>query len=161
MENFIENGQKWMEELLNFRNWLYDIRQQTSQYVPQDLDSNVKFGPFLLVTRREILNKLLGMQERLPIGLITPKELDHIYGLLEKESEGKVQGGLRKFVFELPNGKSVVTVSDFNILLTPRKRLGPMHLKRAKLIETRSVSPNYLQSTRVMYYLNSEPHKNR
>jgi len=152
MENFIDNGQKWMEELLNFRNWLYDIRQQTSQYVPKYLDSSVKFGPFLLKARQEILEKLLRMQERLPVQLITPDELHYIDELLEKESEGQVQGGLRKFVFELPSGKRVATISDFNILLTPRKRLGPMHLKRARLIETRKVSTNYLKSTRVMYY---------
>jgi DNA sulfur modification protein DndC len=152
MENMIDNGEEWMEELLNFRNWLYDIRQQTSQYVPAYLDSSVKFGPFLLRTRHEILDKLLSMQERLPVELITSNELDYIYELLGKESEGEVKQGLRKFVFELPNGKCVATISDFNVLLSPRKRLGPMHLKRAKLIETGNVSSNYLQSTRVMYY---------
>ncbi len=152
MENLIDNGEEWMEELLGFRNWLYNIRQQTSQYVPKYLDSNVKFGPFLLRTRREILDKLLDMQERLAVELITTDELDYIYGLLEKESEGKVERGLRKFVFELPNDKRVAAISDFNILLTPRKRLGPMHLKQAELMGTRRVSSNYLQSTRVMYY---------
>jgi DNA sulfur modification protein DndC len=152
MENMVENGEKWMEELLKFRNWLYDIRQQTSQYVPKYLDSNAKFGPFLLGTRRDILGKLLKMQESLSVELITPDELGYIYGLLEKESEGEVKQGLRKFVFELPNGKRVAAISDFNILLTPRKRLGPMHLKRAKLVESRKMSSNYSRSTRVMYY---------
>jgi len=152
MENLIDNGEEWMEELLNFRNWLYEIRQQTSQYVPKYLDSNAKFGPFLLNTRWEILNRLLNMQKHLPIELITPDELNYIYEILGKESTGKVKQGLKKFVFELPNGKQVAAISDFNVLLTPRKRLGPMHLKKAKLIETRRVSSNYLQSTRVMYY---------
>ena len=152
MENFIDNGEEWMEELLNFRNWIYDIRQQTNQYVPKYLDSNVKFGPFLLRTRQEILSRLLGMQKDLPIELINPNELNYIYELLEKESVGKVEQGLKKFVFELPKGNSVATISDFNILLSPRKRLGPMHLKQAKLIGTRRVSSKYLQSTRVMYY---------
>ena len=96
------------------------------------------------------------MQESLPVELITPDELRYIYELLEKESEGKVKQGLRKFVFELPNGKRVAAISDFNILLTPRKRLGPMHLKRAKLIGSRMASSEYLQSTRVMYYLEKE-----
>jgi len=152
MENLIDNGEEWMEELLDFRNWLYDIRQQTSQYVPKYLDSSVKFGPFLLGTRRDILDRLLKMQESLPVELITPDELRYIYELLEKESEGKVKQGLRKFVFELPNGKRVAAISDFNILLTPRKRLGPMHLKRAKLVESRKMSSKYSRSTRVMYY---------
>jgi len=153
MENFIDNGEEWMEELLNFRNWLYDIRQQTSQYVPKYLDSNVKFGPFLLKTRCEILKRLFNMQKHLPIELINPNELNYIYELLRKESGGKVKQGLRKFIFELPNGKSVAAISDFNILLTTRKRLGPVRLKQAKLIETRKVSSNYSKSTRVIYYL--------
>jgi len=152
MENFIDNGQKWMQELLSFRNWLYDIRQQTSQYVPAHLDSSVKFGPFLLKARRDILKKLLEMQERLVMQLITPDELDHIHEILEKELEAQVEAGLRRFVFELPDGKLVAAISDFNILLTPRKRLGPMHLKRARLVESKEVSPSYLKSTRVMYY---------
>ena len=152
MENLIDNGEEWMEELLNFRNWLYDIRQQTSQYVPKHLDSNVKFGPFLLKTRWDILNRLLNMQKHLPIELINPNELNYIYELLGKESVGKVKQGLKKFVFELPNGKRVAAISDFNILLAPRKRLGPMHLKKAKLIETRRVSSKYSLSMRVMYY---------
>jgi DNA sulfur modification protein DndC len=152
MENMVDNGEEWMEELLSFRNWLYDIRQQTSQDVPKHLDSNVKFGPFLLRTRREILDKLLSMQERLPVELITSDELHYIYELLEKESEGEVQQGLKEFVFELPSGKCVAAISDFNVLLSTRRRLGPMHLTRATLIETRNVSSNCLQSTRVMYY---------
>jgi len=154
MENFIDNGEIWMKELLNFRNWLYDIRQQTNQYVPKRLGSNgVKFGSFLLKTRWEILNKLLNMQKSLARELITADELGYIQELLVKESEGKVKQGLKKFVFELPNGKRVATISDFNILLTFRKRLGPLHLKQAKLVGSRTISSNYSLSTRVMYYM--------
>jgi hypothetical protein len=98
------------------------------------------------------LDKLLNIQERLPLELITRDELNYIRDLLEKESEGGVNQGLKKFVFELPNGKRVATISDFNILHTPRKRLGPMHLKQAKLLKSRKASSKYSQSTRVMYY---------
>lgn len=153
MENLIENGNKWMEELLDFRDWLYNIRKQTSQYIPKRLKSNgIKFGSFLLKTRWEILNKLLNMQKNLPIRLINSDELRYIQELLEKESEGKVKRGIKKFVFKLPDGKCVTTISDFNTLLTPRKRLGPLHLKQAKLLTSQSVSSNYSKSTRVMYY---------
>lgn len=152
MENFVDNGAKWMEELLKFRNWLYEIRQQASQYVPNRLRSKVKFGPFLLRTRQEILDRLLDMQGLLPVELIASRELNYIYKLLEKESEGKVEEGLRKFVFELPNTKRVAAIGDFNILLTPRQRLGPLYLKEARLLGTQSVSSNYSQSTRVMYH---------
>lgn len=153
MENLVENGEKWMEELMHFRNWLYNIGRQTNQLLPEHLDSSVKFGPLLFRTRWQILNKLLNIQERLRIDLITPNEVHYIYELLQKESKGEIKEGLRKFLFELSNGKRVATVSDFNILLTSRRRLGPMHLKRAKLVGTRKVSHHYCQLTRLMYYL--------
>lgn len=152
MENFVDNGETWMEELLDFRNWLYDIRQQSYQYVPRRLESKVSFGPFLLKTRYEMLNRLLNIQERLSIELITDAEVEYTLDFLKRESEGKVDKGLRKFVFELPSGKRVSAISDFNILQTPRKRLGPLFLKGAKLTGTREVSSEYLKSTRVMYY---------
>lgn len=152
MENFINNGESWMKELLSFRNWLYDIRQQTNQMVPKHLELKVRFGSFLLKTRLEILDKLLKMQESSSIELITNDEIHYINTILIKESEGKVKGGLKKFVYELPNGKRIVTIADFNLLLTPRKRLGPIHLKQARLYESKRVSSDYLRSTRVMYY---------
>lgn len=63
------------------------------------------------------------MQKHLPIELINPNELNYIYELLGKESGGKVKQGLRRFVFDLPNGKRVAAISDFNILLTPESDL--------------------------------------
>lgn len=152
MESFVDNGAEWMRELLNYRNWLYEIRQQSYQYVPRHLESKVNFGPFLLKTRFEMLNRLLNIQERLSVELITDAEVEYTRDFLKRESEGRVDKGLRKFVFELPSGKRVSAISDFNILQTPRKRLGPLFLKRAKLTGTREVSSKYLKSTRVMYY---------
>ena len=159
MENIIENGEKRLEGLLNFRNWLYDIRQQTSQYVPRHLELDVKFGCFLLKTRREILRRLLDKQERLCLELIASEELDYVNNLLEKDSEGQVKEGLREFVYDLPNRRRVVVVSDFDVLLTPRKRLGPVYLKEAKLVGGRCLSRNYLQSTRAMYYWRQNGHE--
>lgn len=152
MENFIDNGEEWMEELLGFRNWLQEIRQQTSQYVPRYLVSKAKFGPFLLTTRRKMLGRLLKMQERLRTGLIGSDELSCVNELLQEDALGEVTEGLRKFVLELPNGKRFAVISDFNILLSSRKRLGPLHLGRAKLLGTRRMSSDYLESTRVLYY---------
>jgi len=153
MENFIDNGEAWMEELLDFRNWLYDIRQQTNQHIPEYLDSNVKFGPFLFRTRREILDRLLSIQEHLSVQLITPAELDYIRRLFQEDSRDQASQELREFVFQLPNGNRVATVSDFNILLTSRERLGGIYLRKAKFIKTQSVSSDYSQSTRIMYYV--------
>ena len=152
MENFIKNGSEWMKDLLAFRNWIYDIRRETYQYVPNKLKSKAKFGPFLLRTREELLNRLLGIQKQLSRHLIKPEEVQFIKVFLEKESEGKVKDGLRKFVYEFPNGKRIATISDFDLLLTPRKRLGPLFLNKAKLINSSKVSRIYKKSTRVMYH---------
>ncbi|MCJ7509203.1 MAG: hypothetical protein MUO85_10850, partial [candidate division Zixibacteria bacterium] len=56
------------------------------------------------------------------------------------------------FILKLSNGKRVAIISDFDILFSTRSRLGPMNLKQAKLVTSRSVSSDYLRSTRVMYY---------
>lgn len=152
MENFIDNGEEWMEGLLRFRDWLWDIRQQTSQYVPRYLVSKAKFGPFLLSTRRKMLSRLLKMQDGLSIELIGSEELRRVNELLRNDAIGEVPEGLRKFVLEFPSGKRFATISDFNILLSGRERLGPLHLGRAKLLHTRRVSPEYSRSTRLLYH---------
>ena len=152
MENMIDNGGEWMHCLLKFRNWLQDIRQQTNQYVPKHLNSNVHFGPFLLRTRREILRKLLRIQKGSPIELIGADELRHVRALLHTDRQGQVEQHLNQFVLQLRNGKRLTTVSDFNILLTDRTRLGAWPLKEARVIRHGTVSLEYAASTRLMYY---------
>jgi DNA sulfur modification protein DndC len=152
MENFIDNGEEWMQELLNFRNWIYDIRQEIYQCVPSNLNGSAKFGPFLIKTRREILDRLLQIQKHLPIELITPTEYNYIQKLINRDAENQIGQGLSEFVFELSNDSKIATVSDFNITQTSRKRLGSISLKRMKLIKINSASLEYSRLTRVIYY---------
>lgn len=153
MEHFIENGEEWMKPLLDFRNWLQEIRQQSYQYIPNRLISNgVRFGAFLIRTRLEILNRLLEMQGKLRIELISNQEIDKIQSLLKVESQGIVKRGFQKYILKLPSGKHITVISDHNLLDTPRRRLGPIHLKQAKLLRSYNISSKYLQSTRIMYY---------
>jgi DNA sulfur modification protein DndC len=152
MENFVNNGHVWMKDLLDFRNLLYKIRQQSYQYVPKRIESKVKFGPFLIKTRRKLLKRLLNLQECLSLELIAPRELNYINELLQNESKDKTKQDMRKFIFDLQNGKRIIAISDFNILLSFRNRLGSIHLKNANLITSKKLSTNYLRSSRVMYY---------
>lgn len=152
MENFVDNGHAWMKDLLDFRNWLYQIRQQDSQYVPRYLKDRVRFGPFLLKTRQLILSRLIDIQEKFPIVLISSEELLNINKILEIESLGKEKDGLRKYIFEIPNQGQLAVISDFNILLSSRERLASIYLKNAKLLKSRNVSLNHSNSARVMYY---------
>lgn len=153
MENFVENGEKWMEGLLTFRNWLQELRQQRSQYISGRLKTNVSFGPFLFKTRHEILRRLLNLQEQLGIPLVDSDEIHYINTLFKKESKARVKKGLQKFVFRLPEGKRIVAISDFNVLLTPRQRIGPIWMRQAKFVQSQIVSSKYYNLTRVIYYL--------
>ena len=152
MENFINNGDIWMEELLAFRNWLYRIRQEYSQYVPSKLIGKVKFGPFLLKTRVEILEKLLQVQNSVGIKLIAEAELSLIRKLLEEYKIASFRNKMRRSIFETTKGDRIAIVSDCNLSEIGRERLGPLHLKNLKMIKSEDVTNKYGQSTRVMYY---------
>jgi hypothetical protein len=152
MENLVHNGEGWMEELLQFRNWLADVREATRQHLPDHVASNMRFGPFLLRTRREILDRLLGVQKRLGIELVSGNEVARIRRLLEEEAKAEVGDGLEKFVLQLGNGKRLAVISDFDLLATSRRRLGPMHLNRAELVGRTVVSEEYWRLTRVAYH---------
>ncbi len=152
MENIIDNGEEKMQILLDFRNWLFDIRQQKNQYVPKSVENKVKFGAFLLRTRLEILTKLLKIQESLNFDLISKEELAYINYLLKIEYKTEAIDGMKQFKFRLANGKKYTAISDYNIITSPRKRLGPLHLGECKLLKVRKASPLYLDSKRVMYY---------
>jgi len=158
MEHFVNNGYTWMNVLLEFRNWLYDIRQQTEQYVPSYLEGIAKFGPFLLQTRRKILSKLLGTQGQLEISLIDDTELTMVRELVEQESEGQLPDGIKKLVYQLANGKTFALITDYDIskTSTTRKRVGPRLLRNAVLVSNEPVSPEYSRSTRIMYYQEKE-----
>lgn len=152
MENFINNGDIWMEDLLDFRNWLYEIRQESSQYVPARLIGKAKFGPFLLRTREEMLEKLIQLQEQLGIELISEEELSITKKLIEGDKKARYKNGMARFVYEMSNGERIAVISDCNVAEINRKRLGSIHLKRLKLLKSEIVTNKYEQSKRAMYY---------
>jgi len=153
MEGYVNNGNKWMADLLNYRNWLYDIRQQAYQRVPMRLGSKVKFGAFLLSTRRNLLDRLLATQEKLNYELITPPELEYTKKQIENDAASGKKGGLRKFEYVMPGHKRIIVFSDYDILKTPRQRLGPLSLNRAELANAKTLPLSFAHLTRVMYYV--------
>lgn len=153
MENFISNGQEWMTPLLNFRNWLYEIRQNQYQYIPNKLRNKVKFSGFLLKTRIEILKRLLDVQDQIKIELIDGSELSRIKELLAEEHQAFTGGRLKRFIFQLPNGEKIAVISDYNVAQTQRTRIGSIHIQKATVVKwADDISSKYDKSTRVMYY---------
>lgn len=99
MEAMIDNGEVWLQPLLDFRNWLADtkdpknksaireVRRRTGKiefFGPED-DRKLRYGPFTLAFRKEILVRLLITQKELKkqssessARLILPDELHKI-----------------------------------------------------------------------------------
>lgn len=110
VEGLIEDGETWLEPLLDLRNWLKEIRDDPSKresvrklerrkkrmakrlgrpFEPQRHRGHIVLGPFTMDTRREILKKLLSVQARLRgkgIVLISDEELKAIQTLWTYES---------------------------------------------------------------------------
>ncbi|WP_404303127.1 DNA phosphorothioation system sulfurtransferase DndC [Paenibacillus sp. DP01] len=101
---FIDNGEEWLTPLLEFRNWLSEIRDVreyrekhrmdgTIYFVGQDEDRKLGLGPFTLEARQMILRKLLETQKNVKnpydpnYELILPEELKAIRQLWLKDGE--------------------------------------------------------------------------
>lgn len=77
MEAMIDNGEIWLQPLLDFRNWLSDtknpdnkaqirdVRRRTGriEFFGADGDKKLRYGPFKLGFRKEILERLLQTQK--------------------------------------------------------------------------------------------------
>lgn len=89
MAGFIEAGHENLEPLMDFRDWLAEIRGDPARRMAKRrsgrtthlADGSLVPGPFTLVARREILDELLKVQEATGQRLITPAEIHLIEGI--------------------------------------------------------------------------------
>ena len=105
IEGLIEDGEKWLQPLLDFRNWIKDIRDDPSmreplrkgekdkklvleffgkEFKPMEKKGHKVLGPFTFEARHEILIKLLKIQKDIrdkDVALITPEEIDAIVNI--------------------------------------------------------------------------------
>ncbi len=89
LQGLIDSGHaetETMEDLLDFREWLIELREDDNNRLPVRRDGNPRWrrdgsrvlGPFRLEVRRHILDRLLALQDRLGDTLILPAEIDCI-----------------------------------------------------------------------------------
>lgn len=78
MKGFIDSGLENLEPLLNFRNWLKEIRDDETKrdHIRRNLTKGL--GPFTLDTRKEILRRLLEISKKTGWQLIKMEELNLI-----------------------------------------------------------------------------------
>jgi DNA sulfur modification protein DndC len=94
MEGFIESGHEEMEPLLEFRDWLAEIRNDRSRRMMERRNGQVTYmndgalvpGPFTLVAREELLRELLSLQEKVGRQLISPEEIERIRSIWAEDA---------------------------------------------------------------------------
>ena len=85
MSGLVDSGFEEFEPMLEFRDWLQSIRGDVKRRMRTRRNGTViykngkvMYGPFTLDTRREILHKLGGVEERMKRPLISRDERDYI-----------------------------------------------------------------------------------
>ncbi len=86
-EAFVDAGYGNLEPLLALRDWLKEIREDNGRRSPRRRNGSLNFvgdgrlipGPFTLVARREILDRLLETQDEVGFELITADEIERIH----------------------------------------------------------------------------------
>jgi len=156
MENLVGNGHGWMKKLLDFMNWIYTIRQQSYQNIPFKIPEKIKFGPFLLSTRLDLLRRINKIQKELSKyiskSIISCDELSIINNLLSIETNDITPNKIKQFSYQLRSGKKLQVYSDFDILRSSKKRLGAYTLTDAKILDMQDLNWNKYRLTRVIYF---------
>ncbi len=93
-ESFIDSGRGDLEPLLEFRDWLKALREDTSKRMATRRNGSLNFveggrlipGPFTLEARREVLARLLAMQEDVGVPLIGADEVAVIHRIWAEDA---------------------------------------------------------------------------
>lgn len=116
LQGFVDSGKKEYRALIEFRDWLKEIRNKGEYRSVERRNGRVTFdlsgkhipGPFTIQARKMILDRLLAVQEEYGEGLISPAEIDLIESIWARElSQRTDRGGVdERSVF----GRSTVMV---------------------------------------------------
>lgn len=95
LQTFIDRGETWLIPLRNFRTWLMGLRSDPNarEYkrrngsVYRKPDGTIGQGPFTMETRKEMLRRLLQLEEETGFSLITIDELKQIDLLWDNEGD--------------------------------------------------------------------------
>ncbi len=75
MGHMITNGEEWMQPLIEFRDWLYVIRDDETKRSKWRRNNQPGIGPFTMETRKEILERLLKVENKVGHQFISQQEL--------------------------------------------------------------------------------------
>ena len=95
LKAFIERGEKWLEPLRDYRNWLIELRATPSARefkrrngaMYRKPDGTLGQGPFTIEIRKEMLRRLLQIEMDTNLSLITLEELKQIDIIWDNEGD--------------------------------------------------------------------------
>jgi DNA sulfur modification protein DndC len=102
LAGFVDAGFEQFVPLLNFRDWLQSIRNEPDRRLARRRDGRITFdrngtlitGPFSLATRREILDRLLHLQDEIGAELISISEQERIRALWVEDALSSAERSL-------------------------------------------------------------------
>ncbi|MCU0424263.1 MAG: DNA phosphorothioation system sulfurtransferase DndC [Candidatus Kapabacteria bacterium] len=116
MTGMVLNGEEWMRPLLNFRDWLKEIRDEEKYREKRRRSGQDGIGPFTIDIRKEILEKLLTIQEQIypniQTHLISIQELSAIQ--VQWHYDGKFQYSVAE-IYQRITGRSLM-LSEYSSL---------------------------------------------
>lgn len=95
LKTFIDQGEEWLIPLRDFRNWLLELRtkpgardnKRRNGAMYRKADGSLGQGPFTMDTRKEILYRLLHLENETGLSLISMEELKMIDSLWDSEGD--------------------------------------------------------------------------
>lgn len=150
MENLIENGEDWMLPLLEFRDYIAELRNESDARFAKSRAGTDKRGGFLFSVRADLLKRVLEIEEATGIEAIGKDELAAIQ--LEWEHEGCFDYSVDAIYYSVKK-KSLNMVSskgrDFDLLseVCAENDVNPHHI--LELIAIEKNNPSHLKRTNI------------
>lgn len=89
MKNLIDNGHRDLIPLYEFRNWIYELRDNEQYRCKHRRNGQSGLGPFTIEARKMILDKLLDAQRISNYPLINDQEIEYIKNIWEEDQNDK------------------------------------------------------------------------
>ncbi|MFZ3086575.1 MAG: DNA phosphorothioation system sulfurtransferase DndC [Methylotenera sp.] len=92
LQGFIQTGEEHLQPLIDYRNWLIELRDKPGYRSDIKRNQSIGHGPFLPNARKEILEELFKIEQKVGLPLISDEELRYIQS--EWNNEFDFQGNL-------------------------------------------------------------------
>ena len=137
MSNMITNGEEWMLPLLDFRDWLGEIRNDETKREKWKRTRQPGIGPFNMETRKEILERLLQLEMQVSQELISKQELTAIQ--IQWNYDGNFKYSVSEICKRIKGENSMIPE------MQPSKRKAAEHKILEEVCRNHGVNPSHIK----------------